>query len=250
MFLIFETGNTSTSIAIRDDKEVKYFYKILDTEISNDDDFNGVINNLLSINNIEIKDIKKVLISSVVRRAKDMEINFCKKNNLEFFDISDDNIKLNFTKRKGMGADLIANTFNAIDLYKQDIIVIDMGTATTFTTIEKDMVGAAFIAGFKTVLDSLSNNCDLLPSFEFKKPKSVLGKNTVEAMNAGVYFGYIGIIKGIVSRIEEELNKKMKVILTGGYSKLIIDKLDFDVKYIQDLTIEGIYKTYKYNNEV
>ncbi len=250
MFLIFETGNTSTTIVVRDDKETKFFYKVLDTQISNDNDFDSVINNLLSINNIDIKDIKKVLISSVVRRAKEMEINFCKKNNLEFFDISDDNIKLNFTKRKGMGADLIADTFNAIDLYKQDVIVIDMGTATTFTTVEKDLVGATFIAGFKTILDALSNNCDLLPNFEFKEPTSVLGNTTIDAMNAGVYFGYIGIINNIIKRIEKELNKKMKIVLTGGYSKLIVGKLDFDVKYIQDLTVEGIYKIYKYNNEV
>lgn len=247
MFLIFETGNTSTSIVIRDEDNVKYFYKILDSKISNNKDFNDVVNNLLSINNIEISDINDVIISSVVRRTKQMEINFCKKNNLSYFDISNNTVKLNFTKRKEMGSDLIANTFNAIDMYGEDIIIIDMGTATTFVAVEKNLVGAAFIAGFKTVLDVLSSKCDLLSSFDFQEPSSIFGNNTADAMNAGVYYGYIGIINGIVRRMETELNKKMKVILTGGYSKLIVGKLDFDVQYIENLTTDGIYKIYKYN---
>ena len=250
MFLIFETGNTTTNVVIRDNNEVKNFYKILDTELNNVKDFSNVVEQLLNLNNLEIKDIETVLISSVVNRIKEVELEFCKKNKLKFFDILDDNLKLNFTKTKeDMGADLIADTFNAIDLFKENIIIIDMGTATTFTIVEKDLKGVVIVAGFKVILDTLSVNCDLLPEFEFKEPKTVIAGNTIDAMNAGTYFGYIGIIKNIVERIKKESQKEFKVVMTGGYSKLIISELDFDVQYVPDLTTEGIFKIYKYNNK-
>lgn len=250
MFLILESGNTSTTVVVRDDNEVKNFYKILDTEIESAEDFDKVINQLLALNDITTKNIEAVLISCVVRKIKEIELEFCKKNNLAVFDIADNNLKLNFTKkRKGMGADLVADTFNAIDLYKENLIIIDMGTATTFTTVEKDLSGVAIVAGFKTLADSLTSTCDLLPKFEFKEPKTILADNTIDAMNAGTYFGYIGLVTGIVNQIKKEVGKKMKVVMTGGYSKLIIDKLDFDVQYVPDLTAEGVYKIYKYNQK-
>ena len=250
MFLIFETGNTTTNVVIRDDNDIKNSYKILDNEINNVKDFNNIIEQLLSLNDIKIKNIKTVLISSVVKKIKEIEVEFCKKNKLDFFDISSNGLKLNFTKtRETMGADLIADTFNAIDLFRENIIIIDMGTATTFTTVEKDLKGVAIVAGFKIVLDALSVNCDLLPEFDFEEPKTVIANNTIDAMNAGTYFGYIGIVKNIVGRIKKETGKEFKVVMTGGYSKLIIGELDFDVQYIPNLTTEGIFKIYKYNNK-
>lgn len=252
MILIFESGNTTTSVIVRDDDNIKLFHKLLDTQIKTEDDLNDILKHLFELNNIDIKDIKEVVISSVVTKLEKLEEDYCKMNNLPFFNIKNENVKLNFKKRQGLGSDLTANIFNAIDIYKQNIIVIDMGTATTFSVINEkgEAVGCSFIAGVKTTLEALSSKCDLLPEIDIEEPKSVMGNTTIGAMQSGLYFGYIGILKEIVQNIKNELNNQdMQVIMTGGYSKIFIDKLDFVTQYVPDLTTEGIYKIYKFNTK-
>ena len=250
MILIFESGNTITNIVVRDDNEVKFSYKVLDSQLKTDQDFYDVLNQLFEFNNFDVKQIDIVLISSVVKKLEKFEENYCKVNSLKFLNIKNKNVKLNFNKIDGLGSDLVANIFNVVELYKQNIIVIDMGTATTFSVIDEKgkLIGCSFVAGVKTMLDVLSSKCDLLPKTDIKWPDSAISNTTIGAMQSGLYFGYIGILKEIVQNITNELNNKdMKVIMTGGYSKIFIDKLDFVTQYIPELTTDGIYKIYKFN---
>lgn len=252
MILIFESGNTITNIVVRDKSEVKFSYKVLDSQLKTDQDFCDVLDQLFDFNNFNVNKIDIVLISSVVKKLERFEQNYCKSKGLPFFNIKDKNIKLNFNKVDGLGSDLVANIFNAIDLYKKNILVIDMGTATTFSVIDEKgkFIGCSFVAGVKTMLEALSSKCDLLPKTEIKWPESAISNTTIGAMQSGLYFGYLGILKEMVQNIKNELNNQdLQVIMTGGYSTIFIDKLDFVTQYIPDLTVEGIYKIYKFNKK-
>ena len=193
-----------------------------------------------------------VLVSSVVESIKQIEKEYCRYNKLKMFDVDDKKNKLNFKAKKDLGSDLKANIFNCIDLYKENFIIIDMGTTTTFSVVSKggNFEGVSFMSGFDTCINSIVTKCDKIPHVDFVKPKRVIGQTTEEAVRSGVYYGYIGILKEIVNSIKNELkNQDLKVIMTGGYSNIFIDKLNFITKVIPDLTVNGIYKIYKFNVE-
>lgn len=252
MILIFETGNTSTTIVVRDDDNIKFVYKILDDQITNENDLSLIINNLFELNDCSMKDIKIAIISSVVKEIEEIEKKYCELNNIKSINIKDKNIKVNFKNRDDLGSDIIANIFNCVDLYKDNFLVIDMGTATTFMIVKnKEIIGGSIIGGVKTILNSLSANCDLLPNMQnITKVDNILGQTTEECMLSGTYYGYIGILREIIDRIKIELDdQNLQVIMTGGYSNIFIDKLTFVKKVIPDLTIEGIYKIYKFNKK-
>lgn len=252
MILILESGNTTTNIVIYSNEQLLNKWKIVNEQINNEEDFKITILNLLKVEKIDEKKIKIILISSVVRKLTEIEENFCKKNNFKFLNIKDKNLKLNFDARETLGADLVANIFAGIEKYKENFVVIDMGTATTFSIIgaKGEHLGEIFIAGVDTTLKTLGSNCDLLPKIEIKEPKNLFGKTTEEAMLSGIYYGYIGIIKEIVNNILEETGVEMKIILTGGYSALFIDKLQFITKVDENLTFEGIKLIYERNKNV
>jgi type III pantothenate kinase len=251
MILIFETGNTTINVVVYDSDTIRHKWVIIDERVNDIKDFEDIVNSLLEIEDISLKDFEIVLISSVVKRLGAIEEEYCKKNNLKFLNIKDKSVVLNFEARDTLGADLVANIFAGIRYYKENFIIVDMGTATTFSAVGKDgkFLGVSFISGILTTLKALGKSCDLLPEIGIVEPKSVIGKTTVEAMQSGIYYGYIGIIKEIVKNMIEEVGTDLKVILTGGYSSLLIDKLNFVLKVEKDLTFEGIKMIYEYNRK-
>ncbi len=252
MILILESGNTTTNVVVYKNKQLLHKWKIVNEQINNEEDFKITILNLLKVEEIEEKDIKIVLISSVVKKLTEMEENFCKKCNFKFLNIKNKDLKLNFDARESLGADLVADIFAGIEKYKENFIIIDMGTATTFSIVgtKSKHLGEIFIAGVDTTLKALGNKCDLLPKIDIKEPKNLIGNTTEEAMLSGIYYGYIGIIKEIVNRVLKEVDVQMEIILTGGYSSLFIDKLDFVTKVEENLTFEGIRLIYEKNKNI
>lgn len=249
MILIFETGNTTINIAIYNDEIIINKWKIIDKQINNENDFESTLQQLLDISEININNIEIVLISSVVKKLEKIQEEYCKKNNLKFLNIKNKNVNLNFDARETLGADLVANIFAGIASYKKNFIIIDMGTATTFSIVGKNTehLGEIFVSGIDTTLKALCNNCDLLPQINIKEPKNVIGKTTEEAMLSGIYYGYIGIIKEIIENILNETKEDMKIILTGGYTNTLINKLNF-IDYVdEDITFKGIKMIYEYN---
>lgn len=249
MILLFETGNTTTNVVIYNKKNLIHKWKIINNQINNENDFNISIINLLKLEDLTENDVEVVIISSVVRRFVELEEKFCKKNNFKFFNVKDPDVKLKFEARKTLGADVIADISAGIEIYKENFLIIDMGTATTFSVVgEKNKhLGDIYIAGVDTILKSLNTNCDLLPKIDIEEPKNILGKSTEEAMLSGIYYGYVGILKNIVETILKETQIKLKVILTGGYSKLFIDKLQFIGEVNENLTFDGLRFIYENN---
>lgn len=249
MILIFETGNTTTNVVIYEGEKLIHKWKIVDSQVENEEDFKITVLNLFKVEEIDLNKIECVLISSVVRKLTQFEEHFCREHNLKFLNIKNKDVELNFDARETLGADLIANVFAGIELYKENFIIIDMGTATTFSIVgEKGKhLGEMYVSGVNTTLKALGSNCDLLPEINITEPKNVLGATTEEAMLSGIYYGYIGIVREVVNRILNETKLEMKVILAGGYSKIFIDELTFVNEVNEDITFDGIRLIYEKN---
>ena len=182
--------------------------------------------------------MKKILIKNfniMLKEVKDKKINKV--------------IKINIKNKNQIGSDRLANAVGVFKKYQNDCIVVDFGTATTFDVITKDGIynGGVIAPGVNISIKSLVSSANQLPNFILKKPKKVVGKNTIEALRSGFYWGYVGLINNTLIKIEKETRKKYKIIFTGGYAKLfktsIIKTFDVD----KNITINGIIEIFKKN---
>ena len=153
---------------------------------------------------------------------------------------------------KEVGADIIVDSVSAIHRYGKGtpIICIDFGTATTFDIIieKSELVGVVISPGIKGSLDSLVNNTASLPNIELETPPSILAKNTINCMQAGIVYGFAGLVDNIVSKIKEELSRPdAKVIATGGMGQIIQREAKFIDKFDQTLTLNGLRIIYEMN---
>jgi type III pantothenate kinase len=149
--------------------------------------------------------------------------------------------------RDEIGTDIVSNAFAVFNRYSTDTIVIDFGTALTITTVSKTkgILGVSIAPGLKTATLSLFKGTAQLPEVPLVIPNSVLGKNTVEAIQSGVLIGYIGLIKHTVEAIREELNQPFPVIATGGLSAILHPLKDFFYEVDPDLTLDGMRFIYE-----
>lgn len=157
------------------------------------------------------------------------------------------NIKLDNPAQ--LGADLAAGAVGALGKYKMPCIIIDMGTATTVSVMDKDgaFLGGVIAAGIRSTLDALTSKTAQLPAINIDAPKSVIGKNTVDSMKSGLVIGAAAMLDGIVDRILKELGEDATVVATGGLAELVVKNCIRDVIIDNDLLLEGLYKIYKKN---
>lgn len=149
-----------------------------------------------------------------------------------------------------LGADFIADTVGALALFDCDNLVVDLGTATTFAVSTKDrkFLGGAIAPGIAITLQALHNNTAQLPLVAFNKPSKVIGDNTINCMQSGIYYGYVGLIREIIVRMKMEYALPLKVIATGGFAEHIKDVVPEIDHTVADLTLIGLRYLYNYNN--
>ena len=160
-------------------------------------------------------------------------------------------VKINIKNKNQVGSDRIANAAGVYKKYKSNSIVIDFGTATTFDVINKNGVynGGVIAPGINLSIKSLSVAADQIPLFLMKKQKKTIGKNTIEALRSGFYWGYLGLINNIILKIEKETQKKYKIIFTGGYANLFKTSIIRPFTVDRNITIEGIIEIFKENKK-
>ena len=160
-------------------------------------------------------------------------------------------IKINVKNKKQVGSDRIANAVGVYKKYKYNCIVLDFGTATTFDIVTKKGFynGGIIAPGVNLSIKSLSTSADQIPLFLLKKQKKTIGKNTIEALRSGFYWGYSGLINNIILKIEKETEKKYKIIFTGGYADLFKTSIIRSFTIDRNITIEGIIEIFKENKK-
>ena len=190
--------------------------------------------------------IKKVLFCSVVPNSFDkIKKFFNQKYKIKIYELKDlnlkelINIKVNY---KQIGSDRLANAISVIN-EKNNYIILDFGTATTFDVlIKKTYHGGVIAPGVKLSLNTLSDRASLIPNINLKKPNKVIGLNTINAVRSGFFWGYAGLIDNIVNLIKKETKKSFKIIITGGFSDLFKKSIKTKVTLNKDITINGLIK--------
>jgi len=245
MYILGDIGNTEIKIFL-----VSTNNKIVKKLNLSTKDVNYIKLNRLFINlTVDYKKIKKILFCSVVPNSFSMIKKFLsKKTKLKCHEVKDLNlrslikIKANY---KQVGSDRLTNAISLVN-NKNNFIVLDFGTATTFDVLIKNVYSGGIIApGVKLSLNTLSDNATLIPKIDLKQIKNIIGNNTISAVRSGFFWGYAGLIDNIIYLIKKETRKSFKVIITGGFSNLFIKSIKTKVNHNKDITINGLIKISK-----
>ncbi len=195
-------------------------------------------------------DIQNIIVSSVVPSKNDELTVACEnKFNLipKFVSAENVGIKIDLDDSKQAGADRLVNAVAVLAEYDKPAIIVDFGTATTFDVINTDghYAGGVIAPGINLSLKALGDAAAQLPQLKIEKPPQVIGRNTIDAMQSGVYWGYIGLIEGTIKRIQNELGVECMIIATGGLAPLFADGTSLIEKIDPDLTLKGLVHIHK-----
>ncbi len=247
MHLVFDIGNSNVVSGLFDGEKLLHIWRW--ETIKSDESrmyYQKRIINELFEERVDLNDIQYVSLSSVVPNMNDVFIDMLSKlfkvkiNQVQFDSFP--GLTIQTDSPDEMGTDLIANAVAALHEINEDAIIVDFGTALTFTIVEKghNIQGVAIAPGLYTALKALHGGTAQLPEVHAKLPSSTIGKNTVHAIQAGVFRGYIGLVKEIIYAIEEEKGKRFKRIATGGLSGVLTPlESEFDLVK-RELTLNGI----------
>jgi len=253
MLLAIDIGNTSTILGAFEGDELRATWHMATNIDRMADEYAALLLNLLHHQGLDTSDIKEVALCSVVPPL----IATFKELFQRYFHLSPlvigagvkTGVRIRMDNPREVGADRIVNAASAHHLYGGPVIIVDMGTATTFDTVsrEGDYLGGAIAPGIITATEALFMRSAMLPRVELTHPKQAIGTNTISAMQSGIIFGYVGLIEGIVARIQQELGEKAKVVATGGYADLIAKETAVIDVVNPNLTLIGLRLIYLMN---
>ena len=245
MFIFGDIGNSETKVFL-----VSSNNKILKNINFPSNRINEkILNSKFKILVKDFKKIRKILFCSVVPKSFNLIKNFLsKKTKIRCYEVKNlnlkslINIKVNY---KQVGSDRLTNAISLID-YKNNFIILDFGTATTFDVlINKTYRGGVIAPGIKISLNTLSDKATLIPKINLKKIKKVVGVDTISAVRSGFFWGYAGLIDNIVNLIKKETNKSFKLVITGGFSDLFEESIKTKLIKDKEITIKGLIKISK-----
>jgi type III pantothenate kinase len=253
MIFVFDVGNTNTVLGVYDGDELKYHWRVETNRNRTEDEFGMVVKSLFDASGLSFSSIDGIIISSVVPPIMFALERMCKK----YFMLTPmvvgpgmkTGLNIKYENPREVGADRIVNAVAAIHEYGSPLIIVDFGTATTYCYIneQRQYMGGAIAPGIGISTEALYSKAAKLPRIEITRPEGVIGKNTVSAMQAGIVYGYVGQVEGIVKRMIDQSEQRPKVIATGGLSTLIAEEstiIDIVDPY---LTLKGLQLIYKRN---
>ncbi|MGM0501432.1 MAG: type III pantothenate kinase [Bacillota bacterium] len=246
MLLTIDVGNTNTVLGLYRNSELVVDWRISTDRQKTIDEYGILLLNLFSSENLELEDVTKIIISSVVPPV----INMLEEVSVRYFGINPlivgpgtkTGMEIRVDNPKEVGADRIVNAIAAYELYNGPLVIVDFGTATTFCAVSEDgaYLGGSIAPGVDISAEALFSRAAKLPKIELAVPKRVIGKNTHDGLQSGIVYGYIDMVNGIVKRIKEEFAPQAKVVATGGLSDLIsphAQEIDINNQF---LTLEGL----------
>jgi len=254
MLLAIDIGNTNVVYGIyRGDNLVASFRQRTSLNITVDE-IATYLFSMFRLKGVEFRDIDGIIIACVVPPILDMYAAVCER----YFDKKGiivgpgikTGIQILYENPKEVGADRIVNAVGAIEKYRKSCIIIDFGTATTFDAVRstREYLGGAIAPGIGISMDALFTRTSKLPRVDFKKPPSVIGKNTVNSIQAGVVFGYIGVVESIVGRMKREMREEgILVIATGGLAGMFARETESIDIVDENLTLDGLRFIYEKN---
>ena len=245
MYLLGDIGNSETKLCLVSKKN-KILKKII---FSTNDKNQKKLEKNFKILKIDYRKLEKILFCSVVPKSFNLIKKYLfKKTKVKCYEVKNLDlkslikIKVNY---KQVGSDRITNAISLMN-NKDNFIILDFGTATTFDVLIKNTYTGGIIApGIRLSLNTLSDKATLIPKINLKLIKNVIGKDTISAVRSGFFWGYAGLIDNIINLIKKETRKSFKVIITGGFSKLFKNSIKTKVNHNKNITINGLVKITK-----
>ncbi len=246
MLLAIDIGNTNIVFGVHESGDWTKIWRIQTDARKTADEYEVIFRSLFNSNKVCKSNIAKVIISSVVpalnREFEDMIEHLLSVHadfvSPELFD----RLPIKILNPYQIGSDLVANALATHTRFKDYCMVIDFGTALTFTTLSPEgaILGVAIAPGLRTAINALAGNTAQLPNVQPVMPPSVLGTNTIHAIQSGVVIGYTGLVDRIITKTEEQLQQKLKLVATGGLSTIFAHELNRIDVVDKNLTLEGL----------
>ena len=255
MILVVDVGNTNIVLGVYEGKTLLHHWRLSTNRSATADEYGIMIHNLFHYAGVKLDQMDGVIISSVVPPLMRTLEQLCHKYLHKVPIIVGPGVKtglnIRYENPREVGADRIVNSVAGIEKYGTPLIVVDFGTATTFDYIDADgnYLGGAIVPGIGISTEALYQRAAKLPRIEMVRPKSVVGRNPVTSMQAGIIFGYAGQVDGIVQRIRKEFNVMPRVIATGGLAELISAESETVEAVDPLLTLDGLRIIYERNQD-
>ncbi|MFJ7974045.1 type III pantothenate kinase [Psychrobacillus sp. NPDC096389] len=253
MILVLDTGNTNIVLGVYENDVLIHHWRMETDRLKTEDEYGMQVKALFSHANITFEQVEGIIISSVVPPIMFSLEAMCKK----YFGIKPlivgpgvkTGLNIKYENPREVGADRIVNAVAAIHEYGNPLIIVDFGTATTFCYVNEkgEYMGGAIAPGIGISTEALFTKASKLPRIELTRPEHVIGKNTVSAMQAGIVYGFVGQVDGIVNRMKKNSKKAPTVIATGGMASLIGEETTVIDVIDPFLTLKGLYLIYQRN---
>jgi len=253
MILVMDIGNTNIVLGVYGEDRLLHHWRLETDRHKTEDEFGMQVKALLDDVGLTFSSVDGIIMSSVVPPIMSALERMCQK----YFRIKPlivgpgvkTGLNIKYDNPREVGADRIVNAVAAIEEYGAPLIIVDFGTATTYCYINehRQYMGGAIAPGINISTEALYSRASKLPRIEIARPASVVGKNTVSAMQAGIVYGYVGQAEGIVARMKLESRQQPLVVATGGMASLIANESAVIDKVDPFLTLKGLYLIYKRN---
>lgn len=253
MLLAIDCGNTNTVFALWDGARFLATWRIATDHRRTADEYFVWLSTLMALQKLEVTVTEAIISSTVPRVVFNLRVLCDRYFGCRPLVVGKPGCLLPVPPRvdpgTNVGPDRLVNTVGGFDRYGGDLILIDFGTATTFDVVDRDgaYIGGVIAPGVNLSLEALHMAAAALPHVDVSRPASAIGTNTVACMQAGIYFGYIGLCEGIVARIRAERDRPMRVIATGGLAPLFDQGTDLFERVDDDLTMHGLVVLNRYN---
>jgi type III pantothenate kinase len=255
MLLAIDVGNTNTVFGLYRTTELLETWRIATRRDLTRDEYAIMLRGFFSMSGYTLEDVQAIAIASVVPPTLQPLADMCEKyfgrRPLVVGPGIKTGISIFYDNPREVGADRIVNAVAAFEKYKEAVVVVDFGTATTFDCVSErgEYLGGVIAPGIMISVEALFQRASKLPRVELVRPKQVIGKNTVGSMQSGIVFGYVGLVDGLVERIRREYAKPPRVIATGGLAHLIAAESSTIERVDDDLTLDGLRILHERNRE-
>jgi type III pantothenate kinase len=244
--LVLDVGNSNIAIGVYQGTKLCHHWRVATDRKRTGDELGMLLGSLFADEGFDKGILEGVVLSSVVPPAisavEYMCARYLKRTPLIVGPGIRTGLVIKYENPRDVGADRIANAVAAIEQYGAPVIIVDLGTATTFTVIDEkaNYLGGVIAPGIQISTDALFQRADKLPRIELTKPGRVVGKNTVSSMQSGVYYGFAGLVDGIINKISDEWNLPFRVIATGGMAGYVAAESSLIQDISPHLTLEGL----------